>query len=272
MTDTKISLSSDTVLIRLHGGVTGITRRATAAEEERDGKAVTTTREITTRQADEVEATRAKKLLNALRSLVDKNTTTCVGMVITNTAGLKLMREEIAPIRAQIAAHNDVAKYHHVDYSFIAAPISLSADPAALAEVCRQIADELKVALAFFTPAPLPSDSDGTLEEWNVPVKNWIARTKGLDKLFPTITGQMIGEALQSVRDLREKVAASCKAFGKAGQSDESALRSALQAVAAVPGSLGLIENAIGFVTITDGDAKAANDEQRAEGAGAEIH
>ncbi len=270
MSDSPLKLSADTIVVRLHGGVTGITRRTTDPEEHRDGAAVVTTREVTTRQADEAEATRAKKLLNALRSLVDKHTTTCVGFVLTNSASLKAMRAEIAQTQSEIQTHNETARYHFVDYSLICAPISLQADPAAITEVCRQIADELKVARKFFDA--LPADSTEVLASWQTPVKNWLARTSGLDKLFPTITGQMIGEALQSVKDLRERVADSCKAFLKAGHSDESALRSAILAVTSVPGALGLIDNAIGFVAVTDADAKAANDEAREAGTSVEVH
>ena len=108
------------------------------------------------------------------------------------------------------------------------------------------------------------------LKAWLVGVDNWRTRTKGLDKLFPTITGAMIGEALQSVTDLRTAVADQARAFEKTGQSPESALRSALQQVTAVPGALGLIDNAIGFVAITDSDAKV---EAEALSAGAvEVH
>lgn len=261
MTTQKLELSNDTVLVRLSGGVTGITRRTTKPEETRDGKAVTTTREVTTRQADEAEATHAKKLLGALRSLVDKSTTTCVGMVITNSTKLRTMREEIAPIRAQIEAHNAGARYHYIDYSLICAPIALQVDPAALAEVCRQISDELKIARAFFSP--LKADSIDTLDSWNPAVKNWVQRTRGLDTLFPTLTGEMIGQALQCVKDLREKVGDLTRAKVKLSKGPEAALREALADLAADPANVGLIDNAIGFVAITDNDAKAQNEAVR---------
>lgn len=283
MTDQKIELSSDTVLVKLHGGVTGITRRTLDEKEHRDGKAVETQRTAITRQADAVEAERAKKLLNQLRATVDKHCTTALGLTLTNVSQLAALRAEIAPIQAEIDTHNTSARYHSIDRSLVCAPIGLRADPAALAEVCRQIADELKVAKAFFEIAPLhpvlgtdaPANIPGnatTLAVWLKPVDNWRTRTRGLDKLFPTITGQMIGEALQSVADLRTKVADLARAAEKAGQSPESALRTALQTVTAAPGALGLVENAIGFTAVTDAEAKATSDAARAEGNTIEVH
>ncbi len=276
--DQKLELSADTVLVKLYGGVTGITRRTNKEDEQREGKAVLTTREVTTRQADAAEAERARKLLNQLRSTVDKYTTTVLNLTVTTTDKLAAMRAEIAPIQGEIDTHNRGAKHHTIDRSLICAPISLKADPAAIVEVCRQVSDELKVARGFFNVEAhgiLGADvatSDVTLDSWLPPVDNWIKRTKGLGSLFPTVTGQVIGEAIDSVRDLRKKVADSCRAFAKAGQGDESALRSALQAVNGVEGALGLLDTAIGLTAVVDSDAKQASEAARAEGAAVEVH
>lgn len=273
-----LELSADTILVKLYAGVTGITRRTDDEKERTDGRATETERKVTTRLNDAQEATRAKKLLNQLRAVVDKHCTTVINISVAPARSVAALRVEIAPVQAEIDEHNRTARFHKVDRALVCVPISLKADPAAITEVCRQIADELKVARGFFDTANYAANGDAlagsapTLAAWLPPVNNWIGRTRGLETLFPTITGQMIGEALQSVKDLRQKVADSCRAFEKAGQSPESALRSALGAVVAVPGALGLIENAIGFTAITDAEAKETSDAARAEGNTIEVH
>lgn len=285
-TDTKLELSSDTILVKLYGGVTGVTRRTDDEKTTHLGVAVETQRTVTTRQADAQEAERAKKLLNKLRTVVDSYCTSILNLTVTTAGQLGALRAEVAPVQAQIDTHNRGARYHKIDRALICAPIGLKADPAALAAVCGQIADELRAARAFFElvpadpstagfgealPPALPGGAD-SLARWLTPVDNWRQRTAGLDKLFPTITGQMIGEALESVATLRSKVANVARAFEKAGQSPESALRSALQSVTAEPGALGYIDNALGFVVVTDSQAKEAAEEAAAEGNSIEVH
>lgn len=273
MTTQKLELSADTVLVKLFGSVSGITRRTNKEDEHRDGRAVETTREVTTRQADEGEATKAKKLLNQLRATVDKYCSTVINITVTTAAQLPAMRAEIAPIQAQIETHNAAAKHHFIDRALIMAPIALRADPAALTEVCRQISDELKAAWAFFEPEAY---ADKALSDWQGPVDNWLKRTKGLGSLFPTVTGQCIGDAIESVRDLRKRVGDLARAGEKAGQTPESALKSALTTITSIDGALGLLDSAIGLTAITrigltaitSTEAKAASDTLRAEGGG----
>lgn len=274
----KLELSADTILVKLYGGVTGVTRRAEDKGRTVDGRAVETQNLITTRQADAQEAEKAKKLLAKLRAIVDSYCSTVININVTSADQLPKLRAEVTPVQEQIDAHNATARYHKVDRALICVPISLRADPIAIAEVCRQIGDELKVALAFFTleertegPPAIHGGAD-CAATWKAPVDNWLVRTKNLGRLFPTLTGQMITEAIESVRDLRKKVVDLAKASEKAGQLPESALRTAIETVIAVPGATGLIENAIGFTAITDSEAKAENEAVRAEGASVEIH
>lgn len=271
MTDQKIELSADTVLVKLYGGVTGVTRSAIDKGTKHDGRAVETTNLVTTRQADAVEAEKARKLLSKLRAIVDSYTTTVLNLTIANTGDLAALRAEVEPVQAQIEAHNAAAKFHRIDRALIMAPISLKADPAALTEICRQISDELKVARGFFQPTfaangDALSGQAATLAAWKVPVDNWMKRTKGLGALFPTITGQVITDAIDSVKVLRGRVVDGTKAFEKTGNSETTAFRKALTDVSTVDGALGLLDTAIGLTVITDGDAKAASDAARAEG------
>jgi hypothetical protein len=269
----KLELSADTVLVKLYGGVTGITRRTNREDEHRDGKAVETTREVTTRQADAAEATRAKKLLNQLRSTVDKYCTSIINLTVASAHDLPRLRAEVAPIQAEIDTHNRTARFHKIDRALIMAPIALHADAAALTEVCRQICDELKTARAFFDLEILATvaNTPEPLKAWLVSVDNWITRTAGLGSLFPTVTGQCIGEGIASVKELRVKVAKLTRANENAGQSPESALRGAIQTVTSVDGALGLLDSAIGLTAITDSEAKADSDALRTEGGGVDL-
>lgn len=264
----SLEISADTILVKLYAGVTGISRRTDEEKEHREGQTVETQRRTTTLLTNEAEATQAKKLLNVLRAIVAKYTTTVLNLSITTASQLAELHAELAPTQEAIEKHNATAHYHYVDRALVCAPINLRVDTAALTEVCRQISGELKAARAFFDGPPTTCD----LKTWNVPVSNWLVRTKGLDTLFPTITGEMIKGALESVRELKKRVGDSCRAFEKAGQSPESALRSALGAVLAVPEALGLLDNAIGFTAIIDADAREASDATRSEGNTLEVH
>jgi hypothetical protein len=276
-TDQKITLSANNVLVKVTGGVTGVTRRAEDKGTTQQGTAVETKNLITTRQADAQEAERARKLLNKLRSTADSYCTSVLNLTLTTIDQLPALRAEMAPIQKQIDAHNASARYHKVDRAFICAPIALNADPAALTEVCRQIADELKTARALFDlEAGLASVANASepLAAWLRPLDNWITRTKGLSALFPTVVGAAIGEGIESVKVLRCRVADSCRAFTKAGRAEDNALREALKTVGENPEAFGLLDSAIGLTTITDSDAKAESDALRAEGAsvGVEVH
>lgn len=260
----KLQLSADTVLVKLYGSVTGVTRRAEDKGTTQDGQAVETRNLVTTRQADASEAERARKLLHKLRAIVDSYTTTVLNLSIARASALPALREEVGPVQEQIEGHNRAARFHRVDRALIMVPVSLQADPAAITEVCRQICDELKTARSFFNAAQSPA----SLDEWLAPVDNWRTRTRGLGGMFPTVTGQVIGEAIQSVSDLRAKVANLARAKVKAGRADDSALREALREVAEDPGALGLIDSAVGLTAIVDTDSKEASDAIRAESAG----
>lgn len=266
----SLEISADTILVKLYAGVTGISRRTDEEKEHRAGQTVETQRRVTTIVDNEAEATQAKKLLNVLRAIVAKHTTTVLNLSITTSGQLAAMRTELAPTQEAIEKHNATAQSHFVDRALVCAPINLRVDTAALTEVCRQISGELKAARAFFDLGLVSPDAD--LKAWKVPVSNWLVRTKGLDTLFPTVTGEMIKGALESVRELYKRVGDSCRAFEKAGQSPESALRSALGAVVAVPEALGLIDNAIGFTAITDSSALEASNATRSEGNSLEVH
>jgi len=266
-TDTqKLSLAANSVLVRLFVSVTGITRRTDDEKERVDGKALEVERTTTTRVNDPAEAGNAKKLANQLRAIADKHTASILGMSLTTAEKIPALRAEIDPVREAIRAHNASARFHRIDSALILAPIGLNADRETLTEVLRQVTDELKVAKAFFETTPAP---DAVLKSWLVPLDNWRDRTKNLGNLFPNITGQCIAEALESVDDLRSKVAVAARSAEKVGHSPESALRNALQTVLSVGGALGLLDTAIGLTTVTDSEAKEQNDAARA---GAEVH
>lgn len=275
MSTNTISLSANNVLVKLTGGVTGVTRRAEDKGTTQQGTAVETKNLITTRQADAVEAERARKLLNKLRSTVDSYCFGLLNLTLTTVDQLPALRAEIAPIQKQIDAHNAAARYHRVDRSLIMAPIALNADPAALTEVCRGIAEELKAARAMFElESALASVANASepLAAWLKPLDNWISRTKGLASFFPTVVGAAIGDGIDSVKVLRSKVADSTRAFVKAGRDEANSLREALKTVSENAEAFGLLDSAIGLTTITDSDAKAASDALAAEGGSVEVH
>jgi len=257
----KLSLAANSVLVRLFVSVTGITRRTDDEKERVDGKALEVERTTTTRVNDPAEAGAAKKLANQLRAIADKHTASVLGMSLTTAEKIPALRAEIDPVREAIRAHNASARFHRIDSALILAPIGLNADRETLTEVLRQVTDELKVAKAFFDAATLSPDA--VLKSWLVPLDNWRDRTKNLGNLFPNITGQCIAEALESVDDLRSKVAVAARSAEKVGHSPESALRNALQTVLSVGGALGLLDTAIGLTTVTDSEAKEQNDAAR---------
>lgn len=264
-----ITVSAETILIKLCAGVTGITRRTDDEKERQDGRAIEVERTTTTRVNDPVEAGAAKKLLNQLRAVVQKHTTSILNLSLTNPEGLTLLRAEAEPIQHDIDSHNAAARFHKVDRALLCAPINLKVDSAAITEINRQIGEELRTARAFFDveALPLPFDANAVeFKTWLNTLDNWLGRTKGLDKLFPTVTGEMIKQALESVRDLRCKVAESARDQIKTGALPAGALRGALQAVITDDSVLGLIDNAIGFVAITDSAARVANDNARDAG------
>jgi hypothetical protein len=272
----KLELAADTVLVKLYGGVTGVTRRAEDKGTTHDGRAVETKNLVTTRQADAQEATKAKKLLSQLRATVDKYCTSVLNLTVASAGELPTMRKEIAPIQKQIDDHNRAARFHKIDRALIMAPIMLKADPAALTEVCRQICDELKTARAFFEVTEADPNKPNhlnvsvpTLADWLTPVNNWIARTKGPRGALPDCDRR--SRRWHQGKELATG-SPSPRANVEAGQSDESALRGALQTVTGVEGAMGLLDSAIGLTAITDSDAKAASDAARAEGASVGIH
>lgn len=271
----KLTLSANNVLVKLTGGVTGVTRRAEDKGTTQQGTAVETKNLITTHQADASEAERARKLLNKLRSVVDSYCFGMLNLTLTTIDQLPALRAEVGPIQKQIDAHNASARYHRVDRALIMAPIALNVDPAALTEVCRGIADELKVARTMFDlEVALASVANASepLAAWLKPLDNWINRTKGLASFFPTVVGAAIGDGIDSVKVLRSRVADSTRAFTKAGRAEDNALREALKTVAENPEAFGLLDSAIGLTTITDSDAKAESDALHAEGGSVGVH
>lgn len=230
-----IQVNSDTVLVKLRGTVTGVTRKSVELRDERLGDTRETERNLTVTKHDEAECEKAQGFLNQLRAAVDKYTVNVENLSLSNRAKIEALKLEVAPVLEDIERHNAGAQHHRVDATLLMLPIEIQTDPAAVHAVLTQIVSELDRAkeLAKF------GDVHG--------LNNWLKRSKNLGALVPAVTAAVVDDAIEEVRAIKSMLADEIRTAMKAGDSEETA-----RGQAGALAKFVAIDTAIGMVAPTD--------------------
>src|SRR5271155_698791 len=127
-----IQVNSETVLVKLRGTVTGVTRKSVELRDERTGDQREVEHNLTVTKANEAECETAQGYLNQLRAAVDKHTVNVENLSLSNRAKIEALKLEVAPILEAIEVHNKKAQHHRVDATMLMLPIEIQTDPTAV--------------------------------------------------------------------------------------------------------------------------------------------
>lgn len=233
-----IELETGAHLIKVTGRITGKERDVRLVDEDVNGKAVRTEKQVIERVADVGEWDRADGLLNCLRSQCKRFGITVEPLgFLTDELRASQFREACEAVLVKIREHNRTAKFHRVVGPTVRQPepevLCCSIGTALTAATAHRIYDTVETALKELKQAVIT----GNVGPGPGGIPYWIQRNKTLDALMPSIIAAAVADAVADasrlLKELREAKEAGADLSVVGPTLDVSLIDTALALVAA---------------------------------------